>query len=63
MKQGYTQAVNVLKEIFNRAKENTPAIIFVDEIETFAPARGMGSNEVLGQFLTELDGIKELRGL
>ncbi len=64
MKKGYTQAVTIVKETFNRARENAPAIIFVDEIETFAPARGSsGSSEILGQFLTELDGIKELKGV
>ncbi|MDD5172036.1 MAG: AAA family ATPase, partial [Candidatus ainarchaeum sp.] len=40
MKKGYTQAAGMIKEIFNRARENPPGIIFVDEIETFAPARG-----------------------
>jgi transitional endoplasmic reticulum ATPase len=64
MKKGYTQAVNVIKETFDRARENTPAIIFVDEIETFAPARGAGgSAEVIGQFLTEMDGIKSKGGV
>jgi len=64
MKKGYTEAVNVIKETFNRARENTPAIIFVDEIETFAPARSMGgSSEIIGQFLTEMDGVKGLKGV
>jgi SpoVK/Ycf46/Vps4 family AAA+-type ATPase len=64
MKKGYSQAVNVLKETFNRARENAPGIIFVDEMETFAPARGMGgSPEILGQFLTEMDGIKAQKGV
>jgi transitional endoplasmic reticulum ATPase len=64
MKKGYTRAVSVIKETFNRARENTPAIIFVDEIETFAPARGMGgAAEIIGQFLTEMDGIKALKGV
>lgn len=63
MKQGYTQAVTVIKETFNRARENTPAIVFVDEIETFAPARGISSSEIIGQFLTEMDGLKELKGV
>ncbi len=64
MKRGYSQAVNVLKETFDRARENTPGIVFVDEIETFAPARGMGgSSEILGQFLTEMDGIKSQKGV
>ncbi|MBI5227017.1 AAA family ATPase [Candidatus Micrarchaeota archaeon] len=63
MKKGYTQAVTIIKETFNRARENAPAILFVDEIETFAPARGGASSEILGQFLTELDGVKELKGV
>lgn len=64
MKKGFTRAVGVIKETFNRARENTPAIIFVDEMETFAPARGMGgSSEIIGQFLTEMDGIKGKGGV
>ncbi|HLC69318.1 MAG TPA: AAA family ATPase [Candidatus Bilamarchaeaceae archaeon] len=65
LREGYGRAVGVIKEIFNRARENTPAIIFVDEIETIAPARGSSGigNEILGQFLTELDGIRELKGV
>ena len=63
MKQGYTQAVTIIKETFNRGRENAPAIVFVDEIETFAPARSVGSSEILGQFLTEMDGLKELKGV
>jgi SpoVK/Ycf46/Vps4 family AAA+-type ATPase len=63
MKRGYTQAVSVIKETFNRARENTPSIIFVDEIETFAPARGVTSSEIVGQFLTEMDGLKTLKGV
>ncbi len=64
MKKGYTQAVTVIKESFNRARENAPGIIFVDEIETFAPARGSGGgSEILGQFLTEMDGVKGSKGV
>jgi SpoVK/Ycf46/Vps4 family AAA+-type ATPase len=64
VKKGYSQAVTVIKEAFNRARENAPGIIFVDEIETFAPARGMGgSSEILGQFLTEMDGVRSQKGV
>ncbi|MFH2101497.1 MAG: AAA family ATPase [Candidatus Micrarchaeota archaeon] len=63
MKQGYTQAVTVVRETFNRARENTPAILFVDEIETFAPARGGGPSEIIGQFLTEMDGLRGMKGV
>ncbi|MFA5411864.1 MAG: AAA family ATPase [Candidatus Micrarchaeia archaeon] len=63
MKKGYGHAVNVIKETFNRARENPPALIFVDEIETIAPSREMGRADVVGQFLTEMDGLKELKGV
>lgn len=63
MKKGFGQAVTIIKETFNRARENTPALIFVDEIETFAPARGMGSSEIIGQFLTEMDGVTGSKGV
>ena len=63
MKQGAANAVGVIKDTFNRARENTPAVVFVDEIETVAPARGMGRSDIIGQFLTEMDGLKELKGV
>ncbi len=64
VKQGYTQAVTIIKEAFNRARENPPGIIFVDEVETFTPSRRIaGTSEILGQFLTEMDGLKELKGV
>jgi len=58
VKRGYLQAVSVIRDVFNRGRENAPAIIFIDEIETFAPARGMGGSEVIGQLLSEMDGMK-----
>ena len=63
MQKGYAHATNVIKETFNRARENSPAVIFVDEMETFAPSRGRGRNDVVGQFLVEMDGIKGSEGV
>ncbi|MFP3949842.1 MAG: AAA family ATPase [Candidatus Micrarchaeia archaeon] len=63
MQKGYAHATNVIKETFNRARENPPAVIFVDEMETFAPSRGRGRNDVVGQFLVEMDGIKGSEGV
>lgn len=63
MQKGYAHAVTVIKETFNRARENTPAVIFVDEMETFAPARGMGRGDIVGQFLVEMDGVKGNEGV
>ncbi len=62
-KRGPFYAVNIIKESFNRARENVPSILFIDEIETFAPARGAMSSEIVGQFLTEMDGVRELKGV
>jgi len=63
-KEGYFKATAIVKGAFNRARENAPAILFIDEIETFAPARGAGAaSEVVGQFLAEMDGIRELKGV
>jgi transitional endoplasmic reticulum ATPase len=56
-----------LKENFNRARENTPAIIFIDEIESMAPSRDLYNSkfveDVVTQFLQEMDGVKELKGV
>ncbi|MEM3400041.1 MAG: AAA family ATPase [Candidatus Micrarchaeia archaeon] len=67
LKKGYEGAVEVLKETFNRARENAPAVIFMDEIEALAPSREMYSSPVIdnivGQLLTELDGVRELKNV
>lgn len=57
-----------VREIFKKARQASPCIIFLDEIDSLAPARGAGgdahvSERVVSQLLTELDGIEELRGV
>ena len=56
-----------LREIFRKARQATPCIIFFDEIDALAPRRGGGENPVaermVSQLLTELDGIEELKGV
>ena len=51
-----------LREIFTQAKENSPSIIFIDEIDSIAPKRDEVSGEVekriVSQLLTLMDGIK-----
>jgi transitional endoplasmic reticulum ATPase len=54
-----------LREIFAIARRASPCMIFFDEIDALAPRRGSGSDDgvasrLLGQFLTELDGLEEL---
>jgi transitional endoplasmic reticulum ATPase len=51
------------------ACQAAPCIIFLDEIDALLPMRGVGSGDshvserVLSQFLAELDGIEELKGV
>ncbi len=58
-----------IREVFHKAKQASPCIIFFDEIDALAPARGGGGGDshvtdrVISQFLTELDGIEELKGV
>ncbi len=53
-----------VRELFSKARQAAPCVVFIDEIDTLAPARGsqsdMGvSDRVVGQLLTELDGLHE----
>ena len=55
-----------VREIFRKARQASPCIIFFDEIDSIAPRRGghSGSNvteTVVNQILTEMDGLQELK--
>jgi transitional endoplasmic reticulum ATPase len=57
-----------VREVFRRARQAAPCIIFFDEIDALAPTRGMGGDSmvterVVSQLLTELDGIQQLEGV
>ncbi len=57
-----------VREVFKRARQASPCIIFFDEIDALAPVRGMGggsnvTERVVSQLLTELDGIQALQGV
>lgn len=62
-RKGPENAIRVLKETFNRAREQPPALIFIDEIEALAPSRSNYSSPILTQLLQELDGVKELKNV
>jgi transitional endoplasmic reticulum ATPase len=53
-----------VRELFAKARQASPCVVFVDEIDTLAPARGKFngdsgvSDRVVGQLLTELDGLQ-----
>ncbi len=55
-----------VREIFRKARQAAPTIIFLDEIDSIAPTRGISSDSrvterVVSQILTELDGLEELK--
>jgi len=57
-----------IREVFRKAKQAQPCIVFFDELDAVAPRRGLGGDShvterVVSQFLTELDGIEELKGV
>jgi len=57
-----------VREIFRRARQASPCVIFFDEIDSIAPVRGVGgetavTERVVSQLLTELDGIETLHGV
>jgi len=60
------ESERAVREIFRKARQAAPALIFFDEVDSIVPARGTGSEShvterVVSQFLTELDGLVELK--
>jgi len=58
-----------IREIFRKARQVAPCIIFFDEIDALVPRRGSGSSgshvseNVVSQILTEIDGLEELHNV
>ncbi|WP_099211891.1 CDC48 family AAA ATPase [Thermococcus henrietii] len=56
-----------IREIFRKARQAAPTVIFIDEIDAIAPRRGTDVNRVtdrlINQLLTEMDGIQENSGV
>ncbi len=63
MSKYYGQSEQKLREIFLKAEETEPSIIFIDEIDSIAPKReevqGEVERRVVAQLLTLMDGLKE----
>ncbi|MGC8547834.1 MAG: AAA family ATPase [Candidatus Micrarchaeia archaeon] len=58
---GLENAIATIKRVFERAKENEPSIIFVDEIDALVPERdtsGELGRQIVGEFLEEFDRLK-----
>ena len=58
-----------VREVFERARENLPCIVFFDELDSLAPARGKSSDSsqvmdrIVAQLLTEIDGVGKKPGM
>ncbi|MBJ7341441.1 AAA family ATPase [Mycolicibacterium sp.] len=55
-----------VRELFRRARDSAPSLVFLDEVDALAPRRGQSSDSgvtdrVVAALLTELDGINPLR--
>jgi len=62
------ESEKAVREIFRKAKQVSPTIIFFDELDSIAPMRGMeeGSRvteRVVNQLLAEMDGLEDLKGV
>lgn len=58
-----------VREVFRKARQAAPCIIFLDEIDALAPSRSSSSSDshvterVVSQLLTEIDGLEELHNV
>ena len=58
-----------VRQVFHKARLTAPCIVFFDEIDALCPVRGMSASDsgvgdrIVSQFLTEVDGIEELKGV
>ena len=58
-----------VREIFRKARQAAPCIIFLDEVDSLVPRRGSGSSDshvtenIVSQILTEIDGLEELHNV
>jgi len=60
------ESERAVREVFRKARQAAPALVFFDEIDSIVPGRGSGSDSnvterVVSQFLTELDGLVQLK--
>jgi transitional endoplasmic reticulum ATPase len=62
------ESEKAIRQMFKKAKQVAPAIVFLDEIDAIAPRRGVGSDtnvteRVVNQLLTSMDGLESLDGV
>ncbi|MBI2650125.1 AAA family ATPase, partial [Candidatus Woesearchaeota archaeon] len=59
------ESEKAVREVFKKARQVSPCIIFFDEVDALAPRRGLSSDShvserVVNQLLTEIDGLEDL---
>jgi transitional endoplasmic reticulum ATPase len=63
MSKYYGESEEQLREVFEEAEENAPAVVFIDEIDSIAPKRGDTTGDVerrvVAQLLSLMDGLEE----
>ena len=58
-----------IREVFRKARQASPCVVFFDEIDSVAPKRSTGEGDahvgqrIVSQLLTEMDGLEDLRGV
>jgi len=62
------ESERAVRELFRRAREAAPALVFLDEVDALAPVRGQSNDSgvadrVVAALLTELDGVEGLRNV
>lgn len=68
VKAGFVgQSGQGVRNLFSKARATSPCILFLDELDVIAPVRGSGTGdqatqEIIGQLLQEMDGVKAVDG-
>ncbi|MBI5065028.1 CDC48 family AAA ATPase [Candidatus Woesearchaeota archaeon] len=62
------ESEKAVREVFKKARQTAPTIVFFDEVDSLAPRRGAGSDSnvterVVNQLLTEIDGLEEMHDI
>jgi transitional endoplasmic reticulum ATPase len=70
MSMWVNQSSRMVKELFDRARAAAPVVLFLDEADAILPARlahpaagGQEDNKVVSEFLQQLEGIEQLKGV
>ncbi|MGI0049697.1 MAG: AAA family ATPase, partial [Nitrososphaera sp.] len=62
------ESEKAVREVFRKARQAAPCVVFFDELDAIAPRRGSEgtahvAERVISQMLTELDGLEDLKGV